>query len=49
MFAAETCQRCVLLKEGRVFADGPSKELLYDIELMDKCGVEAIGSYGREI
>ena len=25
------------------------KRLLYDIELMDKCGVEAIGSYGREI
>jgi len=49
MFAAETCKRSVLLKDGRVFADGPSKELLYNIQLMDKCGVEAIGAYGGKI
>ncbi|MEA5092416.1 Cobalt import ATP-binding protein CbiO [bioreactor metagenome] len=49
MFAAETCKRSVLLKDGSVFADGPSKELLYDVQLMDKCGVEAIGACGREI
>lgn len=42
-FAAETCARCVLLREGRVFADGPARKLLYDAALMDACGVEAIG------
>lgn len=42
-FAAEVCQRCVLLKEGKIFADGLSKKLLYDTALMDACGVEAIG------
>lgn len=44
-FAAETCPRSVLLRDGRVFADGPSAELLYDEALMDACGVEAIGVY----
>lgn len=44
-FAAETCPRSVLLRDGRLFADGPSDELLYDEALMDACGVEAIGVY----
>lgn len=44
-FAAQVCERSVLLKEGRVFADGRSKDLLYDIDLMEQCGVEAIGAY----
>ncbi len=42
-FAAETCKRSILLKEGAIFADGPSNQLLFDQELMDGCGVEAIG------
>lgn len=41
-FAAEVCPRSVLLKNGDIFADGPSKDLLYDVALMDACGVEAI-------
>lgn len=44
-FAAQTCKRSVLLKDGRVFADGPSEALLYDADLMGRCGVEAIGVY----
>jgi len=41
-FAAETCTRAVLLKKGRLFADGTPKELLYDKKLMEDCGIEAI-------
>lgn len=44
-FAAEVCERSVLLKKGKVFADGPSRELLYDVEKMDAADVEAIGVY----
>ena len=44
-FAAELCPRSVLLKRGKLFADGPSKELLYDVEKMDAAEVEAIGAY----
>lgn len=42
-FAEAVCERSVLLKEGKIFADGPSKTLLYDQALMEACGVEAIG------
>ena len=45
-FAAQVCPRAVLLREGRVFADGPCRELLYDPALMEACGVEAIGADG---
>ena len=44
-FAAEVCSRCILLKQGTLFADGPTKELLYDKEKMDQADVEAIGAY----
>jgi cobalt/nickel transport system ATP-binding protein len=44
-FAAEVCPRSVLLREGKLFADGPSDQLLYDEAKMDKAGVEAIGAY----
>jgi cobalt/nickel transport system ATP-binding protein len=40
-FAAELCDRVILLKEGSVFADG-GIELLYDKKIMDDCGLEAI-------
>ncbi len=41
-FALEVCPRSIILKEGKLFAEGPSKELLFDGPLMDKAGVEAI-------
>ncbi len=47
LFAAETCERTVLIKDGAVLADGKSRSLLYDELLMEKCGVEAIGIYER--
>lgn len=43
-FAAQVCSRSIVLKEGRIFADGPSRELLYDAARMDAGGVEAIGA-----
>lgn len=42
-FAAEVCPRCILLKEGKLFADGQVKDLLYNKELMEAADVEAIG------
>ncbi len=46
-FALETCKRAVLLKEGKVFADGLSNEILFNEKLMDACGVEAIPPYRK--
>lgn len=40
-FAEEVCGRVVLLKKGRLFADG-TPELLHDAQRMDDCGIEAI-------
>lgn len=42
-FAKEVCPNCVIMKKGKVFAQGKSEELLYDVQLMDEGGVEAIG------
>ena len=39
--------RAVLLREGRVFADG-LPGLLYDPALMEACGVEAVGRTAEE-
>ena len=44
-FALETCRRCVALNKGALFADGVSKELLFDQKTMEDGGVEAIGMY----
>jgi cobalt/nickel transport system ATP-binding protein len=41
-FAAQVCDLALLLKSGRIFADGASAELLFDEKTMDECGVEAI-------
>lgn len=46
-FAAEICPRSILLKKGKLFADSPSEELLYDKERMDEADIEAIGAYFR--
>lgn len=44
-FAAEVCPRCVLMKQGKLFADGSSRALLYDAETMEQADVEAISAY----
>jgi len=41
-FAAEVCPRTILIKKGRLFADGDTLELLRDEKLMDDCGIEAL-------
>lgn len=41
-FAAETCGRVILMKDGALFADGSPEALLYDDKLMQDCGIEAI-------
>jgi len=38
------CPRVVILREGRVAADGPSSTLLADSELMEACGLEVPSS-----
>jgi cobalt/nickel transport system ATP-binding protein len=38
--ALDLCRRTILLKEGRVFADGPSEKLLTDPVLLESCGLE---------
>ncbi|MDO5116836.1 MAG: ABC transporter ATP-binding protein [Synergistaceae bacterium] len=48
-FAEEVCGRAVLLREGRLFADGPARELLHDAALMEACGVEAIDGGQRSL
>ena len=37
-FAAEVCNRIIVLKDGRIMADG-SGSLLYDRELLQNCGL----------
>lgn len=36
----ELCDRTIVLYEGRVFCDGPSKEVLTDEAMLEKCGLE---------
>jgi len=48
LFAAQVCSRCILLKDGRIAADGPARQLLYDAAQMEAGGVEAIGTDERE-
>ena len=46
-FAAEVCDSVLIMKGGELFAQG-STELLYDAELMDGCGLEAITAVKRQ-
>jgi cobalt/nickel transport system ATP-binding protein len=41
-FAAELCERALILKEGRLCAQGRTGELFRDPRLMEECGLEAI-------
>lgn len=36
----ELCERTIILKEGKIMADGPTSELLIDEALMEACGLE---------
>ena len=41
-FAASIVERAVLLDKGRIIADGEAKEIMSDVELMTKHGLEAV-------
>lgn len=36
----DVCSRVVILKEGKIAADGPVKDILTDEKLLDTCGLE---------
>lgn len=36
----ETCERTLVIKEGKIAADGPTFEILSNEELLDSCGLE---------
>lgn len=36
----ETCQRIIVIKDGKIAADGEVKEILCNAELLDSCGLE---------
>ena len=38
--ALELCDRIIVLKEGRVFAEGGAKEILTDQALLENAGLE---------
>ncbi len=39
-FIMDTCERTVLLYEGKIIADGPTEEILKNGKLLDECGLE---------
>jgi cobalt/nickel transport system ATP-binding protein len=36
----ELCERTIILKDGRIIADGLTSELMINAELMEKCSLE---------
>ncbi len=38
--ALEVCERCMMLTDGRIIADGPSKKILYDRQLLEENKLE---------
>lgn len=48
-FALEVCPRSIILRKGRLFAEGDSRDLLFDDVLMDEAGVESINMYMRGV
>jgi len=36
----ELCTRTIVIKDGKITADGPTSEILVNAELMDACGLE---------
>ncbi len=41
-FAAEVCSRAIVIKDGRVFADGDPSVMFTNAKLMDEAGLEAV-------
>jgi len=47
--ALDLCGRVILLREGRVFADGPASEILRNAPLLEECGLELPLSMCRQV
>jgi len=47
LFAAETADRVIILKDGRLFTSGSAEEILFDKKLMEDADLEGIGVYRR--
>lgn len=45
--ALDTCDRTIILKDGKTAKDGKTKELLCDSELLEECGLELPLSLSR--
>lgn len=43
-FAQEVCSRVIVIKKGRVFADGSPEVILHDVRLMEEGGLEAVSA-----
>lgn len=43
-FAQEVCTRAIVIKKGRIFADGDPRVILHDAKLMEDGGLEAINA-----
>ena len=46
-FILDTCERVVLLDDGRIIADGKAQEILRDRELLESHGLELPLSFSR--
>ena len=45
----DTCQRTILLADGRIVADGPSQQILTNKKLLEDNGLELPLSLGRRV
>jgi cobalt/nickel transport system ATP-binding protein len=45
--ALDLCERTIILKEGKVYADGKTKEILQDEKLLDECDLEPPLRYSK--
>ena len=43
-FAQEVCTRTIVIRKGKIFADGDPREILHDAMLMEEGGLEAINA-----
>lgn len=41
-FAEEVCQRTALMREGMLYREGKTGEILYDKKVMEEAGIEAL-------
>lgn len=42
-FTEALCDRAILLREGHIYADGLTQELLHSAQAMEACGMETLG------